>query len=112
MIATANGSIIKIGTPVPRRDARRTLCSRLAGGGWEGLVLRCPKCGGSRVDQYMMTTGPMVCLDCGFRVEDKTAQPNPFVYEGDDDPAAPEPEGPRPGLGAQMAALYGSKGKK
>ena len=75
-------------------------------------MLRCPECGSSRVDQYMMPYGPMMCLDCGFRVEDKNAQPNPFLYEGDEEPVAPEPEGPRPGLGAQMAARQGAKKRK
>ncbi len=39
----------------------------------------CPRCGSSQIDEDLMPYGPMVCTDCGFRVEDKTARPNPFL---------------------------------
>ena len=66
-------------------------------------MARCPECGGTRIEQYRMPYGPMWCMDCGFRVEEKMAVPNPFV-EADPDQAAPcQEEGPRPALGEQMA---------
>ena len=48
---------------------------------------RCPECGSTRLDQYRMPYGPMWCVDCGFRVEDKMAVPNPFL-EGADQEAS------------------------
>jgi hypothetical protein len=50
--------------------------------------------------------GPMVCLDCGFRVEDKTARPNPFLEAAREEAASQEEQeqvSPGPSLGA---ALY------
>jgi hypothetical protein len=50
--------------------------------------------------------GPMYCLDCGFRVEDKTKKPNPFFSAAEEETAAQEneePEAPSRSLGA---ALY------
>ena len=41
--------------------------------------LRCPECGSVEINQYRMPMGPMWCMKCGFRVEDKNAVPNPFV---------------------------------
>ena len=41
--------------------------------------LKCPQCGSVEINQYRMPTGPMWCMKCEFRVEDKTAVPNPFV---------------------------------
>ncbi len=35
---------------------------------------KCPECGSTRIEQYRMPYGPMWCLECGFRVEDKTAR--------------------------------------
>jgi len=65
---------------------------------------RCPKCGSTRLDQYRMPYGPMWCMDCAFRIEDKTITPNPFYAEDQkrDDPQGEKPE--RPGLGEQLAA--------
>ena len=40
---------------------------------------KCPKCGSSAIGQYRMPTGPMWCISCNFRVNDKTAYPNPFI---------------------------------
>jgi len=40
---------------------------------------RCPKCGSTQIDQYRMPYGAMWCRECGFRVEDKNAIPNPFI---------------------------------
>ena len=40
---------------------------------------RCPQCGSLHIETYMMIYGPMWCQDCGFRVEDKTVNPNPFT---------------------------------
>jgi len=50
---------------------------------------RCPKCGSSRIDQFRMLYGPMWWLDCGFRVEHKTIDPNPFFVE-EEEQATPE----------------------
>ena len=85
---------------------------------------RCQRCGGSRIEQYMMPYGPMWCSDCGFRVEDKTATPNPFFVAAgtDDDPAMPgdgaaaggageaakAAERPRLPLGAALAEFFGA----
>lgn len=41
-------------------------------------MYKCPKCKGT-INQYRMPTGPMWCIDCGFRIEDKNKHPNPFV---------------------------------
>ena len=43
------------------------------------LVAICPECGSNNIEEYMMMYGPMWCLECGFRVEDKSASPNPFI---------------------------------
>ena len=50
---------------------------------------RCPKCGSTRIDQFRMLYGPMWCLDCGFRVEHKTIDPNPF-FVAEEGQAAPD----------------------
>lgn len=39
----------------------------------------CPECGSSDINQYRMPYGPMWCMACGFRVEEKNNQPNPFL---------------------------------
>jgi len=72
-------------------------------------MLKCPVCGSTRVDQNMSMYGPMNCLDCGFRVEDKNKRPNPFVV-AEDTPAPPAQ--PPAGLGAQLAARRKSGLKK
>jgi DNA-directed RNA polymerase subunit RPC12/RpoP len=74
-------------------------------------MLRCPVCGSTRIDQDMMMYGPMNCLDCGFRVEDKNARPNPFVV-ADDDPPPPPAAQPPPGLGEQLAAWKATKRRR
>lgn len=53
---------------------------------------RCPKCGSTDLNQYRMPYGAQWCNDCGFRVEDKTAVPNPFYFpeEGEEPHVAPE----------------------
>ena len=67
---------------------------------------RCPICGSTNLEQTRSIDGEMFCLDCGFRVEDKSVTPNPFFV---DDATRSEPEAPiRPGLGEQMTALYNS----
>ena len=71
---------------------------------------RCPFCGSTNLEQTRSIDGEMFCLDCGFRVEDKSVIPNPFFVE---DEVRSKPEAPiRPGLGEQMAALYKSKHDK
>ncbi len=71
---------------------------------------RCPICGSTNLEQTRSIDGEMFCLDCGFRVEDKSVVPNPFFVE---DAIHPEPEAPiRPGLGEQMAVLYNSRRNK
>ena len=45
------------------------------------LIAVCPKCGSTNIEQYMMLYGPMWCLDCGYRVEEKSDRPNPFLKE-------------------------------
>lgn len=70
---------------------------------------KCPECGSTRIEQYRMPYGPMWCLECGFRVEDKTAQPNPFLQgtdEGDEGPAPP----PKP-LGEALYEWAKDQGK-
>jgi transcription initiation factor TFIIIB Brf1 subunit/transcription initiation factor TFIIB len=75
-------------------------------------MAKCPECGGTQIEQYMMPYGPMWCMDCGFRVEEKMADPNPFLNDTPDSAAPAQTEGPRPGLGAQMAARAARKRKK
>ena len=68
---------------------------------------RCPECGSSRIDQYRMPYGPMWCRDCGFRVEEKTASPNPFLEPAEAETAAqqqPQDEPPT-SLGAALHEL-------
>ena len=66
----------------------------------------CPKCGSSRIETYMMMYGPMWCLDCGFRVEDKAVVPNPFLDAADLEAAARKPE-PQ-SLGGALSQLSGA----
>jgi transcription initiation factor TFIIIB Brf1 subunit/transcription initiation factor TFIIB len=44
-----------------------------------GGMLRCPKCGGTKINQYRMPFGAMWCMECEFRIEEKKISPNPFV---------------------------------
>jgi hypothetical protein len=62
-------------------------------------MARCPECGSSRIEQYRSPYGPMWCLDCGFRVEDKTAIPNPFMEEVDGEADGEDSEPPGSPLG-------------
>jgi transcription initiation factor TFIIIB Brf1 subunit/transcription initiation factor TFIIB len=66
----------------------------------------CPKCGSSRIETYMMMYGPMWCLDCGFRVEDKAVVPNPFLDAADLEAAARKPE--PLSLGEALSQLSGT----
>ena len=50
--------------------------------------------------------GPMVCLDCGFRVKDKTATPNPFFQVDNEDATTQEEEAPESPPKSLGAALY------
>jgi hypothetical protein len=68
------------------------------------MAARCPECGSTRIEQYMMPYGPMWCMDCGFRVEDKMAQPNPFIDTDEDETPAEPPAPPLP-LGAALYEL-------
>lgn len=70
------------------------------------MTKKCPKCGSTRIDEEMWFYGPMVCLDCGFRVEDKTARPNPFLQTENEEAAAQEGEGPESPPQSLGAALY------
>jgi len=63
---------------------------------------RCPKCGSTRIDQFRMLYGPMWCLDCGFRVEDKTINPNPFFVAGEEQTAPDQAEHDLPSMGEQV----------
>lgn len=79
----------------------------------------CPECGSTRINQYRMPYGPIWCMDCGFRVEDKTATPNPFLESGPGQAGGDEPGGaqenetkPKLGLGAAMYELFKSKKRK
>jgi transcription initiation factor TFIIIB Brf1 subunit/transcription initiation factor TFIIB len=67
---------------------------------------KCPKCGSTRIDEIMSFYGPMYCLDCGFRVEDKTKKPNPFFSAAEEETAAQESEGPEAAPQSLGAALY------
>jgi hypothetical protein len=73
---------------------------------------RCPKCGSSRLEQYRMPYGPMWCLDCFFRVEEKTITPNPFYIEDEHQADADQEQPSPPGLGEQLAALQKKKRRK
>lgn len=35
------------------------------------ISLKCPKCGGDNISQYRGTTGPIWCLDCQHREDEK-----------------------------------------
>ncbi|MFN2227365.1 MAG: hypothetical protein ACK2UY_13675 [Anaerolineae bacterium] len=75
---------------------------------------KCPRCGSTRIDEYMSFYGPMVCLDCGFRVEDKTARPNPFLEAAQEAAAQEDQEqvSPRPSLGAALYEVKKAQQKK
>ncbi|HEY53123.1 MAG TPA: hypothetical protein G4N94_06665 [Caldilineae bacterium] len=73
-------------------------------------MYRCPKCGSRRIDQWICPEGPMICMDCGFRIEDKTVNPNPF-YVPDEEPEEPEERLPLGELLARMA-MEKHRGKK
>lgn len=79
-------------------------------------MARCPKCGSTSVQQHRMPYGPMWCTDCGFRVKDKTATPNPFLEAIEEEragrfPGVAGPTGPagkkRSARSWLRAALYG-----
>jgi hypothetical protein len=60
-----------------------------------------------------MPYGAMWCQDCGFRVEDKTAVPNPFFVPDEEEQATPQQEEQeRPGLGEQLLAWREMQRKK
>ena len=42
-------------------------------------MYKCPECGSKRINQYRCPWGPMWCGDCGYRIENKEKEPNPFV---------------------------------
>ena len=69
----------------------------------------CPECGSSRIETYMMMYGPMWCLDCGFRVEDKAVVPNLFLDAADLEAARRKPE-PQ-SLGSALSQLSGTSRK-
>ncbi|MBN2393807.1 MAG: hypothetical protein JXR84_23950 [Anaerolineae bacterium] len=74
------------------------------------MMWRCPICGSTNLEQTRSIDGEMFCLDCGFRVEDKSVVPNPFFVK---DAVRSEPAEPtHPPLGEQMAVLYKSKSDK
>jgi transcription initiation factor TFIIIB Brf1 subunit/transcription initiation factor TFIIB len=73
-------------------------------------MFRCPECSSTHIETVKSPDGEMICEDCGFYVEDKSVQPNPFYVE-DEPPAAPE-QPLTPGLGEQMYNLYKSKRRK
>ncbi|MCP4761761.1 MAG: hypothetical protein GY870_08265 [archaeon] len=46
------------------------------------IVFECPNpfCRSNRINQYRMMTGPMWCMDCGYRIEKKeNKNRNPFI---------------------------------
>lgn len=67
------------------------------------MNLRCPECGSDKINQYRMPFGAMWCRGCNYRIEDKNAQPNPFVEaykrlpEGERNPKKPDPADDREG---------------
>lgn len=71
---------------------------------------RCPQCGSTRLDQYRMPYGPMWCMDCLFRIEDKTITPNPFYLEEENQDSLEQQKPNQSGLGEQLAA-YNKKKK-
>jgi transcription initiation factor TFIIIB Brf1 subunit/transcription initiation factor TFIIB len=58
------------------------------------MAARCPECGSTRIETFLMPYGPMWCMDCGFGVEDKMAPSNPFLEteEGDEDSGDRDPD--------------------
>lgn len=77
------------------------------------VTWQCPECGSSRLDQYRMPYGAMWCTDCGFRIEDKNAIPNPFLVAEKENQAAPrQTEDDQPMLGEQLRALQEIKRNK
>jgi transcription initiation factor TFIIIB Brf1 subunit/transcription initiation factor TFIIB len=75
---------------------------------------RCPKCGSSQIEQYRMPYGPIWCRDCGFRVEDKTATPNPFieVTNTESASASDNEESSKRSLGAALYEFFQPKQKE
>ena len=41
-------------------------------------IFKCPKCGGDKINQFRMPTGPIWCGTCGYRAGNKEIE-NPFV---------------------------------
>lgn len=41
----------------------------------------CPNCTSHKIAQYRMPTGSMWCQECGYKVEHKEDNPNPFIPE-------------------------------
>ena len=71
-------------------------------------MTKCPECGSTRIEQYMMPYGPMWCMDCGFRVEEKMDPSNPFINT-DEDGTTAEPPGPPLAAGAALYELIQAK---
>ena len=67
---------------------------------------KCPECGSTRINQFRMPYGPIWCMDCGFRVEDKTAVPNPFLTAGKGTHASEAPPGTAKPASRLRAALH------
>jgi hypothetical protein len=53
----------------------------------------------------------MWCKECQFRIEDKTASPNPFYVEEEDQGDAEQKKTRPPGLGEQLATWHENKKK-
>lgn len=44
------------------------------------IINKCPDCGSMEIDTFRMTTGPIWCNECGYKVEYKE-NCNPFFTE-------------------------------
>ena len=44
------------------------------------MIIKCPKCGSTKISQYRMITGPIWCENCNYRVEQKEIY-NPFIIK-------------------------------
>ena len=44
------------------------------------MKIKCPKCNSTKIAQYRSITGPIWCIDCQFRVNQKELN-NPFIVK-------------------------------
>ena len=73
-------------------------------------MVRCPECGSTRIEEYLMPYGPMWCMDCGFGVEEKMDPSNPFIETEEPEITAEPPAPPLPSGAALYELLKAGKG--